>query len=103
MPSSRLCSRASSAPAIISARIAPSARSRPIGPDEDRTVLRRTTETNLEPILLVHEGTDRLAGHIAPEDEDGTSLADVKEVRSHPMALPQCRDWLNANRYSISA
>ena len=30
-------------------------------PVEDRTVLMRTTETNLEPILLVHEGTDRLA------------------------------------------
>ena len=30
------------------------------GPVDDRTVLMRTTETNLEPILLVHEGTDRL-------------------------------------------
>jgi uncharacterized protein (DUF1015 family) len=30
-------------------------------PVEDRTVLMRTTETNLEPILLVHEGTDRLS------------------------------------------
>jgi len=30
-------------------------------PVEDRTVLMRTTRTNLEPILLVHEGTDRLA------------------------------------------
>ena len=29
-------------------------------PVDDRTVLMRTTETNLEPILLVHEGTDRL-------------------------------------------
>jgi prephenate dehydratase len=27
----------------------------------------------------------------------GTRLADVVEVRSHPMALPQCRDWLSAN------
>lgn len=27
---------------------------------EDRAVLMRTTQTNLEPILLVHEGTDRL-------------------------------------------
>jgi prephenate dehydratase len=24
----------------------------------------------------------------------GTRIEDVKEVRSHPMALPQCRDWL---------
>lgn len=29
-------------------------------PVDDRTVLMRTTETNLEPILLVHEGTARL-------------------------------------------
>jgi uncharacterized protein (DUF1015 family) len=27
---------------------------------DDRTVLMRTTETNLEPILLVHDGSDRL-------------------------------------------
>lgn len=31
-------------------------------PVDDRTVLMRTTETNLEPILLVHEGTARLRG-----------------------------------------
>ena len=31
------------------------------GPVDDRTVLMRTTETNLEPILLVHEGTDPAA------------------------------------------
>ncbi len=30
------------------------------GPVDDRVVLMRTTRTNLEPILLVHEGTDRL-------------------------------------------
>jgi uncharacterized protein (DUF1015 family) len=35
------------------------------GPVDDRTVLMRTTETNLEPILLVHEGTDRLRELIA--------------------------------------
>ena len=34
------------------------------GPVDDRTVLMRTTETNLEPILLVHEGTARLRGLI---------------------------------------
>ena len=27
----------------------------------------------------------------------GVGLDDVKEVRSHPMALPQCRAWLDAN------
>ena len=30
------------------------------GPVDDRSVLMRTTETNLEPILLVHDGTARL-------------------------------------------
>lgn len=29
--------------------------------------------------------------------QPGTTLAEVKEVRSHPMALPQCRDWLHAH------
>ena len=35
------------------------------GPVDDRTVLMRTTETNLEPILLVHEGTERLRALIS--------------------------------------
>jgi uncharacterized protein (DUF1015 family) len=34
------------------------------GPVDDRTVLMRTTQSNLEPILLVHEGTTRLRGLI---------------------------------------
>ena len=34
------------------------------GPVDDRTVLMRTTETNLEPILLVHEGTNALRAAI---------------------------------------
>ena len=37
---------------------------------DDRTVLMRTTETNLEPILLVHEGTDDLRALIAKAAED---------------------------------
>lgn len=41
------------------------------GPVDDRTVLMRTTETNLEPILLVHEGTERLRDLIA--DASATS------------------------------
>ena len=45
------------------------------GPVDDRTVLMRTTATNLEPILLVHEGTSRLRGLIT--DAAATSpLAD---------------------------
>jgi len=45
------------------------------GPVEDRTVLMRTTETNLEPILLVHEGSDRLAALI-DDAARGQALAD---------------------------
>jgi uncharacterized protein (DUF1015 family) len=37
---------------------------------DDRAVLMRTTETNLEPILLVHEGTDELRAVIAKAAED---------------------------------
>jgi uncharacterized protein (DUF1015 family) len=45
------------------------------GPVEDRTVLMRTTETNLEPILLVHEGSDRLAA-LVDDATRGKALAD---------------------------
>jgi len=49
------------------------------GPVDDRTVLMRTTETNLEPILLVHEGTERLRALITeaaeqPPDADFDAL-----------------------------
>jgi uncharacterized protein (DUF1015 family) len=37
------------------------------GPVADRAVLMRTTRTNLEPILLVHEGTDELRAVLASE------------------------------------
>jgi uncharacterized protein (DUF1015 family) len=40
------------------------------GPVDDRAVLMRTTETNLEPILLVHQGTDELRALIAKAAED---------------------------------
>jgi len=40
------------------------------GPVDDRTVLMRTTETNLEPILLVHEGTPALREVIATASQD---------------------------------
>jgi uncharacterized protein (DUF1015 family) len=45
------------------------------GPVDDRTVLMRTTETNLEPILLVHEGTERLRELIADASR-ATPVAD---------------------------
>lgn len=41
------------------------------GPVDDRAVLMRTTRTNLEPILLVHEGTGRLRDLIT--DAAGTT------------------------------
>ena len=44
-------------------------------PVDDRTVLMRTTETNLEPILLVHEGTTRLHDLIA-DAAQGDPMAD---------------------------
>ena len=45
------------------------------GPVEDRTVLMRTTETNLEPILLVHEGSAGLRAELS-EIAGGSPLAD---------------------------
>lgn len=39
------------------------------GPVRDRTMLMRSTETNLEPILLVHEGTERLHALLAETTE----------------------------------
>lgn len=44
-------------------------------PVDDRTVLMRTTETNLEPILLVHEGTARLH-ELIDDAAQATPLAD---------------------------
>ena len=44
-------------------------------PVDDRAVLMRTTETNLEPILLVHEGTDRL-GELVSDVALSTPVAD---------------------------
>jgi len=44
-------------------------------PVDDRAVLMRTTETNLEPILLVHEGTERLR-HLVAEAAETAPLAD---------------------------
>ncbi len=49
------------------------------GPVEDRTMLMRSTETNLEPILLVHEGTQRLRALLA-EVTDGERLVDFEAL-----------------------
>ncbi len=49
------------------------------GPVADRTVLMRTTETNLEPILLVHSGTARLR-EILQDASGGTPLADFSAL-----------------------
>jgi uncharacterized protein (DUF1015 family) len=45
------------------------------GPVDDRTVLMRTTRTNLEPILLVHEGTEPLR-RLVRDASDEPVLAD---------------------------
>jgi uncharacterized protein (DUF1015 family) len=49
------------------------------GPVDDRTVLMRTTRTNLEPILLVHEGSDRLRDLIG-EAAGGPPAADFTAI-----------------------
>ncbi len=49
------------------------------GPVEDRTVLMRTTGTNLEPILLVHDGTQRLRA-LVDQVVDTTPVADFVAV-----------------------
>jgi uncharacterized protein (DUF1015 family) len=45
------------------------------GPVDDRTVLMRTTETNLEPILLVHQGTERQRALVS-RASDSSPVAD---------------------------
>lgn len=49
------------------------------GPVDDRMVLMRTTETNLEPILLVHEGTEGLRSVLA-EASRTAPLADFEAL-----------------------
>ncbi len=49
------------------------------GPVEDRTVLMRTTETNLEPILLVHRGSAGLRT-LLDEATAGPELADFRAL-----------------------
>ncbi len=70
------------------------------GPVDDRTVLMRTTETNLEPILLVHEGSDRLRDLIG-EAAAGAPLAsfvalDGSAHRLWALADPAVQDQVAA-------
>ena len=67
------------------------------GPVDDRTVLMRTTETNLEPILLVHEGTPRLRDLI----DDAARTAPVADF----VALDGSRHrlWAVADRAVLEA
>ncbi len=68
-------------------------------PVDDRTVLMRTTETNLEPILLVHEGTDRLRDLV--DDATRTKpLADFLALdgsahRLWAIAAPECHEAIS--------
>src|SRR5512144_1217688 len=48
------------------------------GPVEDRCALMRTTGTNLEPILLVHQGT-RALRELLEQATHGAPLADIEE------------------------
>jgi uncharacterized protein (DUF1015 family) len=64
------------------------------GPVEDRTVLMRTTETNLEPILLVHEGTERLR-ELVEDATRSAPLADFSALdgsahRLWALGSPEC-------------
>jgi uncharacterized protein (DUF1015 family) len=60
---------------------------------DDRTVLMRTTETNLEPILLVHEGSPRLRAIVGEATEDhpvaGFVAVDGSEHRLWAVTDPQ--------------
>ncbi len=61
------------------------------GPVDDRAVLMRTTETNLEPILLVHAGTDRLR-ELITDAADRDPLVDFVALdgsRHRLWALPE--------------
>jgi uncharacterized protein (DUF1015 family) len=72
-------------------------------PVDDRTVLMRTTETNLEPILLVHEGTDELRALIAKAAED-EPLADFVALdgSAHRLWAVRAHDVLEAMRTELA-
>ena len=73
------------------------------GPVDDRTVLMRTTETNLEPILLVHEGTDELRALIAKAAED-EPLADFVALdgSAHRLWAVRAHDVLDEMRSELA-
>jgi uncharacterized protein (DUF1015 family) len=58
---------------------------------DDRTVLMRTTETNLEPILLAHEGSDRLRD-IITDAATGAPAADFHALDGSSHRLWAVRD-----------
>lgn len=67
------------------------------GPVEDRTVLMRTTETNLEPILLVHGGTPALR-QILAATADSSPLAQFSalDASEHRLWAITDQDTLDA-------
>lgn len=77
------------------------------GPVEDRTVLMRTTETNLEPILLVHQGTAALHGlleQIAQEDPlTEFSALDKSQHRLWAITDPARLDQVSASLANTQA
>jgi uncharacterized protein (DUF1015 family) len=72
-------------------------------PVDDRAVLMRTTETNLEPILLVHEGTDELRALIAKAAE-GEPLADFVALdgSAHRLWAVRAHDVLDSMRTELA-
>ncbi len=64
---------------------------------DDRTVLMRTTMTNLEPILLVHEGSERLRG-VIEEAAAGTPVADF-----HALDGSTHRLWAMTDESTLAA
>lgn len=71
---------------------------------DDRAVLMRTTETNLEPILLVHEGTDRLRDLIDDAANDAP-LADFKALdgSEHRLWAVSAADTLDSIAIELAA
>ncbi|HSE55646.1 MAG TPA: DUF1015 domain-containing protein [Nocardioidaceae bacterium] len=61
-------------------------------PVEDRSVLMRTTETNLEPILLVHEGTSRLRDLLEQATTTAPPLAEFSALDASHHQLWAVRD-----------
>lgn len=67
------------------------------GPVDDRAVLMRTTETNLEPILLVHQGTGRFRELVADAaQQPPVAEFEALDGSSHRLWAVRSADWHEA-------